>query len=88
MALSEASLVNFQTMLRAAKAGHLAIMECTEIASGETRAVICAVQQAPEGQIHILPFGHLCPGNPYEAYLSPPDDEPTPNVAPRRVKNH
>lgn len=91
MALSKAYIDNFNTMLRAAKAGHLAIMECTDIASGEMRAVICAAQEDRDGQVHMVPFGHLCPGNPYEAYLPPvvdlTGDEPTSvePVAPRRV---
>jgi len=28
---------NFETLMKAAKAGDLALMECTEVASGETR---------------------------------------------------
>ena len=34
---------NFETLLRAAESGDLALMECTDAATGEPRYVICAV---------------------------------------------
>lgn len=33
---------NFQTLLRAAERGDLALMECMDAATGEPRYVICA----------------------------------------------
>ena len=59
-----------ETLMRAAKAGDLALMECTEVASGETRYVLCAVGR-DDGDYVMTPFGHLAPGNPYEAYIPP-----------------
>jgi hypothetical protein len=56
--------------MKAAKAGDLALMECTEVASGETRYVLCAVGR-DDGDYVMTPFGHLAPGNPYEAYIPP-----------------
>ncbi|MDG2515695.1 DUF6117 family protein [Sphingobium yanoikuyae] len=63
---------NFQTLLRAAGSGDLALMECADAATGETRYVICAVGR--DGAEYIFtPFGHLTNGNPYDAYLAPTD---------------
>ncbi len=62
---------NFQTLLRAAESGHLALMECTDATTGEPRYVICAVGR-DGGDYMFTPFGHLADGNPYDAYL-PPD---------------
>jgi hypothetical protein len=43
MAIPDHAPANFETLMKAAKAGDLAVMECTEVASGETRYVLCAV---------------------------------------------
>jgi len=59
---------NFQTMLRAAESGDLALMECSDAATGEPRYVICAVGR-DGGDYVFTPFGHLADDNPYEAYL-------------------
>ncbi|HRJ21590.1 MAG TPA: DUF6117 family protein [Bryobacteraceae bacterium] len=61
---------NFDTLLRAAAAGDLALMECADAATGETRYVLCAVGR-DGGDFLFTPFGHLAPGNPYEAYVPP-----------------
>lgn len=70
MAIPEHSRANFETLVKAAKAGDLALMECTEVASGETRYVLCAVGRDGDNYV-MTPFGHLAPGNPYEAYIPP-----------------
>jgi hypothetical protein len=75
MAIPDYARTNFQTLLRAAAAGHLALMECTDAASGVPRYVICAVgwQDGQHGGEYLMtPFGHLADGNPYELYI-PPD---------------
>lgn len=70
MAIPEYARANFQTLLRAAREDNLALMECTEFGSGETRYVLCAVGH--DGDAYVMtPFGHLAPGNPYEAYIPP-----------------
>lgn len=43
MAIPDYARTNFETLMKAAKAGDLALMECTEVDSGETRYVLCAV---------------------------------------------
>ena len=70
MAIPDHARANFETLLQAAQAGDLALMECTEVASGETRYVLCAVGR-DAGDYLMTPFGHLAPGNPYEAYTPP-----------------
>ena len=70
MAIPDHARANFETLLQAAQAGDLALLECTEVASGETRYVLCAVGR-DTGDYVMTPFGHLAPGNPYEAYTPP-----------------
>lgn len=71
MSIPEHARRNFQTLLRAAEAGHLALMECRDAVTGEPRYVIAAVGR--DGTDYVMtPFGHLADGNPYDAYV-PPD---------------
>jgi hypothetical protein len=70
MAIPDHARANFETLLKAAQAGDLALMECTEVASGETRYVLCAVGRDADDYV-MTPFGHLASGNPYEAYIPP-----------------
>lgn len=70
MAIPDYARTNFETLVKAAKAGDLALMECTEVESGSTRYVLCAVGR-DEDNIVMTPFGHLAPGNPYDAYVPP-----------------
>ena len=74
MAIPHHARTNFQTLLRAAEAGHLALMECTDAITGEVRFVICAVGH-DNGDFVMTPFGHLDDGNPYDAYV-PPNSAP------------
>ncbi|MCI4679056.1 DUF6117 family protein [Rhodoblastus acidophilus] len=70
MSIPDHAQANFQTLLRAAENGDLALMECADALTGETRYVICAVGR--EGSDFLFtPFGHLADGNPYEAYDPP-----------------
>jgi hypothetical protein len=61
---------NFQTLMRAAENGDLALMECSDAESGVPRYVICAVGRNG-GEYLFTPFGHLAEGDPYEAYHPP-----------------
>jgi hypothetical protein len=74
MAIPDFASANFETLMKAAEAGDLALLECTEVASGETRYVLCAVSRSIDrdtGDYIMTPFGHLAPGNPYHAYIPP-----------------
>jgi hypothetical protein len=67
MSIPDHARANFQTLLRAATDGTLALMECADAATGETRYVICAVSRDDRDYV-FTPFGHLAEGNPFEAY--------------------
>lgn len=70
MALLPGHVSNFETLKRAAAAGDLALVECQDAETGEYRAVLCAISKQ-KGEFVMTPFGHLAPGNPYEAYTPP-----------------
>jgi hypothetical protein len=70
MAIPEAHRKNFDTLLRAAEQGNLALMECVDAATGEPRYVICAIGRKGSDYL-FTPFCHLHDGNPFEAYIPP-----------------
>ncbi|NML91222.1 MULTISPECIES: DUF6117 family protein [unclassified Sphingobium] len=70
MAIPDYLRGNFNTLLRAAADGNLALMECKDAATGEPRYVLCAVGRKG-GDYIMTPFGHLAEGNPYDAYMPP-----------------
>ena len=75
MAIPDAHRANFDTLLRAAHAGDLALLECTDAATGAPRYVICAVGR--EGtDYRMTPFGHLADDDPYALYLPPDPSAP------------
>lgn len=73
MAIPDHARTNFKILLRAVADGNLALMECTDTATGEPHYVIAAVGQDRRG-IVMTPFGHLADGNPYDAYVPPATD--------------
>ncbi|KAF5881637.1 DUF6117 family protein [Rhizobium sp. PEPV16] len=76
MAIPDHARTNFDTLLRAASDGNLALMECVDAATCEPRYVLCAVGRT-NGEYVFTPFGHLADGNPYDAYLPPSPDDST-----------
>jgi len=76
MAIPDHARTNFNTLLRAASNGNLALMECLDAVTGERRYVLCAVGRAEDGDFVMTPFGHLADGNPYDAYLPPDPNDP------------
>jgi hypothetical protein len=72
MAIPDHASRNFQTLLRAASNDDLALMECLDAETRELRYVLCAVGRDGDDFV-FTPFGHLAPGNPFEAYLPPAD---------------
>lgn len=75
MSIPDHARANFQTLLRAAADGNLALLECTDAATGAPRYVICAVGRDGE-EFLFTPFGHLAEGNPYDAYVPPAPEAP------------
>lgn len=70
MSIPDHAHANFQTLLRAAADGNLALLECADAETGAVRYVISAVGR-DGGEFLFTPFGHLADGNPYEAYRPP-----------------
>jgi hypothetical protein len=70
MSIPDHARNNFNTLLRAASDGNLALMECTDAVTGEQRFVICAVGRDGTDTV-FTPFGHLADGDPYDAYRPP-----------------
>lgn len=80
MAIPDHARTNFDTLLRAAADGNLALMECLDASTREPRYVLCAVG-CNGGDYVFTPFGHLADGDPYGAYLPPDPDDPTGFIA-------
>lgn len=70
MSIPDHARTNFDTLLRAAASGDLALVECADAITGEPRYVLCAVRW-DGGAYEMTPFGHLAPRNPYETYVAP-----------------
>ena len=65
---------NFDTLMRAAKRGDLALVSCTDAKTGEPAAAICVVNHEPNGAVDLVPVARMFNSNPYEELL-PPDIE-------------
>lgn len=66
---------NFETLRVAFARGDVALMDCTEKATGEHVAVICAVVQDEKGYV-FTPFARFFNGNPYDLLTPPMEPEP------------
>lgn len=64
---------NFDTLKRAFAQGHVALMECKVVATGEVVATITAVTRQGT-EYCFTPFAIMMNGNPYEL-LAPPDPD-------------
>lgn len=71
MPLSDGDRANFDTLLRAVRAGDAALVACSSLDGGEPISVICAVQPTAGGEIELVPLAQMFRGNPYEL-LQPP----------------
>ena len=71
MPLSAGDRANFDTLLRAVRAGDAALVACSTLGGCEPVSVICAVQPTAGGEIELVPLAQLFRGNPYEL-LQPP----------------
>lgn len=73
MAVPKGHKANLKTLIRAAKGGNLAIMECQERATGNTVNVLCCVG-FNHGEYVFTPFATMFDGNPYDM-LNPPNPD-------------
>ena len=72
MALRKGDRINFDTLLKAAKSGDLALLQCSDIVSGRARSVVCAVNRIGE-EVEFVPLAKLFDANPYDE-LTPPTE--------------
>jgi len=70
----EAHQSNFETLIAAAKAGALHLMECKLKSTGELLAVACAVSRDSDGVVAMVPMAAFFNGNPFQM-LCPPDPD-------------
>lgn len=74
MRLTEGERANFETLLKAADNGDLALVSTRVKATGRPVALICAMQVNDDETISPIPFGELPDGNPFEIYEDPTEE--------------
>lgn len=68
---------NFNTLLRAARQGRLALLECTDKQTGKPAYMVTAVGDVPGSTDKVFsPFARMVDGNPYELFDPPSVPEP------------
>lgn len=71
MALKETDKENFETLERAHKNGDLCVVECEDIKTGEYVAVICAIQEANDDNVNMIPLARMFSGDPTKEVKPP-----------------
>lgn len=71
MTIPAGHATNFDTMLRAASNGHLALLECKDAKTGEPVYTIVMVSRRGD-EFEFVPVARMFDGNPYEQIV-PPD---------------
>jgi hypothetical protein len=70
MAVKPGNQINLETIIRAAKKGDLAVVECRDRATGKQVDALCAI--GFDGKEHtITPLAKMFEGNPYEELIGP-----------------
>jgi hypothetical protein len=62
---------NFETLLRAAEDGALALVSAIRKADQQAVALVCAMQQNGDETITPIPFAVMVEGNPFELFEAP-----------------
>ncbi len=62
---------NFETLLRAAEDGALALVSAIRKADRRPIALVCAMQENDDDTITPVPFAVMVEGNPFELYEDP-----------------
>ena len=70
--ITEGHKFNFDTLFAAAQNGDLALVECTDKATGNVVIAVCAVVTYENGTTDIVPLAKMFDGSPYDE-LNPPD---------------
>jgi hypothetical protein len=69
--LRKGDRANFQTLMRAADHGGLALVSAIRKADQQPVALVCAMQQNPDDTITPVPFAVMVEGNPFELFEDP-----------------
>lgn len=77
MPIAKGYKTNFQTLLRAAGNGDLALIECQDAATKKPVITICAIGRDAAGNVGMTPLAKLFDGNPYEELIPPGDPADT-----------
>lgn len=70
MALRAGDKANFETLLRAARNGDLALVETERQSNGEYVALIVAMGRE-DGELVMTPLGEMVSGDPFTLYKDP-----------------
>ena len=70
MAIGTGDQSNFETILKAAQRGDLALLECEDTASGTTLRVVCAINRRGE-EFEFVPLAKLFASDPYSEVKPP-----------------
>lgn len=66
MALTDAHKTDFNTLVKAIKAGDVALIEHELAATGERMPVVCTAVEVSCGNVQFFPFAMIFSGNPYK----------------------
>lgn len=76
MALGKGDKDNFNNIIKAAKGGQLALIECTDAKTGKPVATLVFVNHEDDGGVSFVPVARLFDDNPYEQLIPPNIDSP------------
>ena len=62
---------NFKNLVRAVKAGDVALVSAIRKADQKPVALVCAMQRNEDDTITPIPFAVMCEGNPFEDFEDP-----------------
>jgi len=74
MALLPGDVENFNTLMKAAREGDLALLECQDAKTKEYVATICFVNQQ-NNEFEFVPVARMFFGNPYKCVIPPSLEE-------------
>ena len=78
---------NFETLRRAFENDDVCLLDCQEVSTGESVAVIAAAMKGENGEVQLVPFAMFFNGNPYEM-VRPPDPAQPGKYLPAEVEGN
>jgi len=70
MAIAKGHQANFDTMLKAAKNGNLALAECTDAKTGKPVITVCMMSRVGN-EMQMTPVAKMFDGNPFHELMPP-----------------